>query len=487
MVLTRSNQRPAPKIGIAISSIEVFNPDAKDRSEQDLRTYVDELKAAGLIDRESIVAGRFFNSWDALKAADRFAEARVDLVVIANVAFPNGLVFPTLATHPGLSRTPIVIVADPEPESQEWATNAWCGVIMNNYVAKQIGRAIVPIPGPFTGEAFRSEFERVLRVAGTIGFLRRDYLCRFGEAPGGFHCASGDQLAFAKVFGTRVDTVDLTAVMNAFNTGKAQGYLGESTFTDEDVQATMDAVAQDRPVQVDDEMFRRGVRLYHSFRAIVRANGYTSAAIRCWPELNDPPIRLSGCLALGLLLGNRDVTAAACESDWPTAVAQTIGTLLSGRPAACLDWVNHTGSSEIVQLGHCGVGICGQMAPNDSCSTGCLCDAVTLSLVLRQAGIEMGPAITGQFEYGPKTGLCLAAGPEGKFRMLCVRGESSPDTAQRLNYVAADIRVPRYEKLNQLILEYGFPHHLAVAMGDICEDVRILCGYLGVDYISPDD
>ena len=57
---------------------------------------------------------------------------------------------------------------------------------------------------------------------------------------------------------------------------------------------------------------------------------------------------------MGLPLANGDVTAAACESDWPTTVLQTIGTLLSGRPAACLDCVNYTGGSEIIQLGYCG-------------------------------------------------------------------------------------------------------------------------------------
>ena len=79
-------------------------------------------------------------------------------------------------------------------------------------------------------------------------------------------------------------------------------------------------------------MIERGARLYHAYRAIIRANGYTSAAFRCWPENNEPYIGISACLAMGLLLANGDLTAAACESDWPTAVAQSIGTLLSGQP-----------------------------------------------------------------------------------------------------------------------------------------------------------
>ena len=296
--MTHSAQlRPAPKIGLVINSIGVFNAQAKDNSENALREHIGRLIAAGQIDPESIVTARIFSPHEALAVADQLADAGVDLVVIANIAFPNGQVFLTLATHPRLRQTPLAVIAEPEPAGSEWATNAWCGVIMNNHVARQIGRPIVTIPGPFAGEAFQEDFARLLRVAGTIRFLRRDFLCRFGDAPGGFHSATGDQLAFAKVFGTRVDTVDTTAVMEVYRSGKAQGYLGEATFTDDDVRRTIAQITAGREVQVDAAMIERGARLYHAYRAIVRANGYTSAAFRCWPEQNEPYIGISACLA----------------------------------------------------------------------------------------------------------------------------------------------------------------------------------------------
>jgi L-fucose isomerase-like protein len=479
-------QRPIPKIGVVVNSIEVFDPGAKDRTERALRQYFEELVESKQIDSESIISDRIFGPHEAMAVADRFAAARLDLVVIANIAFPNGQVFLTLATHPQLAKTPLIVIAEPEPaDSSEWATNAWCGVIMNNHVARQIGRAIVALPGPFAGVAFKTEFARLLRVAATIRFLRRDFLCRFGEAPGGFHSATGNQLAFAKVFGTRVDTLDLTAVMETFRTGKARGYAGEVAFSDEDIAQTVDQIVNGREIQVDREMVERGARLYHTYRAIIRANGYTSAAYRCWPEQNESYIGVSSCLAIGLLLANGDVTGAACESDWPTAVVQSIGTLLSGRPAACLDWVNYTGGSEIVQLGHCGVGICGSMAPG-KCG-GASCDTITVHPVIRLGGGTMGPVHIGQYDYGPKTGLCLTQEPDGTFKLLVFRGQSTPDTARGLAYVAADVAVPDYEKLNRLVLEGGFPHHLAVAMADISKEAQMLCKLLKIQFVSPHD
>ena len=227
---------------------------AKDRSEADLGEYVRVLKDSGRIDPGSIVTPRIFGPHEAMAAADQLAAAQVDLVVVANIAFPNGQVFLTLATHPALAQTPLAVIAEPEPQGPEWGTNSWCGVIMNNHVARQLGRPIVTIPGPFNGEAFQAKFARLLRVAATIHCLRRDLLCRFGDAPGGFHSATGDQIAFARVFGTRVDTVDLTAVMEAYRTCKARGYLGEAAFCDDDVHRTVSQVTDGRQVQADAAM-----------------------------------------------------------------------------------------------------------------------------------------------------------------------------------------------------------------------------------------
>ncbi len=483
--IRQPQSRQAPRLGLVINSTDVFSAESKDRTEATIRGYVDELVRAGKLDNGSIITQRIMDAHGALVAADTFAEAMVDLIVIANVGFPNGHVFLALATHPNLARTPMAVVAEPEPVSSEWATNAWCGVIMNNYVAKQIGRAISAMPGPIDSPRFRDDFERLLRAAWAIRGLRRDYMVRFGDAPGGFHSATGNQLAFAAKFGTRLDTVDLTAVMNAYSTGKAAGPLGESAFTDADVQETVAETRQGRPVQVDDEMLARGARLYHAFRAIIRANGYTSGAFRCWPESNEPYIGISSCLAMGLLLAHGELTAASCESDWPTAVAQSMATLLSGSPALCLDWVNYTGGSDTVQLGHCGMGLCGGMAKNPEQGCGAVCDAIAHHPVLRQVGRQMGPVHIGQLQYGTKTGLCLMQAPDGRFKMLAFTGESSEKTAKGLAYSATDIAVPKFRELNSLILEHGFPHHLAVAFGDVLKDVELVCRYLDVEFYTP--
>ncbi len=474
-----------PRVGMLLTATDVFNASAKERSERLIRERFELLRASDKIALDSLVVDRLSSPHAALAAADAFAEACVDLILIVNVGFPDGHVFLTVATHPHLARIPLAVVAEPEPESREWATNAWCGAIMNNHVARRIGRPIVTLPGPFDGQAFEDELDRLVRVAWAIKGLRRDFLCRFGDAPGGFHSATGDQLAFASILGTRVETVDLTAVMNAFHTRTVSGLLGTECFTDEDVAATARQVSEAAAVEVEPAMLDRAARLYHAYRAIIRANGYTSASFRCWPEQNEPYIGISPCVAMGLLLINRDITAAGCEGDWPTAVAQTMGTFLSGQPAVCLDWVNHTGASEIVQLGHCGMGLCGRMAKN-RVPEAPPASVITHHPVLRQASKVNGPVHIGQFEFGVKTGICLTPGTNGVLKLLAFRGESNQVTDQGMLYSAADMRVPSFRRLNRLILDHGFPHHLAMAFGDVVDDLQMLCTFLDIEYVTPD-
>ena len=92
----------------------------------------------------------------------------------------------------------------------------------------------------------------------------------------------------------------------------------------------------------------------------------------------------------------------------------------------------------------------------------------------------------GQFEYGVKTGIDLIQDKDGKFKMLAFTGESRPETAKGLLYCAADVEVRNYSKLNELILEHGFSHHLAVAFRDITKELALLCDYYNIEYLLAD-
>lgn len=492
-----------PKAGVVANSIGVFSLKGKEVAERQLKTLFEEFRKEGYISEDSFLyPQRIFSPEESRKVSDLFTKKRVEVIVVLNSAFPNGNTFLALATDPYLFKIPLIVTAPPEIKLPvpEWTTNAFCGVIMNNFVAKRINRYIYPLAGWPKEKGYQNELKRLLKVFYAVRELRKNVIGRFGDAPGGFHSASGDQLTYAERFGTQIETIDLTAVMETYRSRKAVGYLKEVKFSEKEVEETTKEMKQGRVVLVEDEMIRKAARLYHAFKAIIEANGLTSAAFRCWPEMLEPYIGIPVCLPMGWLLSKKVVTAASCEGDWPTAVTQTMGTLLSDKPAACVDFVNYIGGSPIVQLGHCGMGIAGLMAKNPPKLSGKISsqlkkkimtgkirinDAIAEKSSDRQGGLNIGPAHIGQFKYGKKTGIGLIQTKEGRFKMLVFTGESSPETAKGILYSAADIKVKNPQRLNDLILEHGFSHHLALTFDDISQELKVLCDYYEIEYISP--
>jgi len=467
-----------PKLGVIINSIKAFNEEGKRRVEKKFLKLYEDLKKECLISSDSIYhQERIFGPNEAYEIARKFGKEQVDVIIILNSAFPNGHVFTTIASDPYLLKIPIILTSDLEQNlgNREWTINAWCGCIMNNFVAKQIERYVYLLGGDIGSKEYKEKLKKLLKIYNTISLLRKEFIGRFGDAPGGFHSATGNQLAYLMKFGVKVDTVDLTSVMYTYKTGIAKGYIKESKFDEKDIKETIKKMKLMVKTDVDDKCLEDGARLYHSFKAIIEANGYTSAVFRCWPEIQSEIIPITACLSITWLLTEGIVSSTSCESDWPTSVAQSIGTYLSGKPAACLDFVNYTGANEIVQLGHCGVGIAGCMAEDAK---------IAYHTVCRQSGTKMGPTLIGQFEYGIKTGINLIQTKQGKFKMLVFTGENSKETSKNMLYSAADIRVKDYKKLNELIIEHGFSHHLAVAFGDISEELEELCKYYDIEYIS---
>lgn len=481
-MMAKANFKAAPKLGLVCTAIGAFCDEAKKTSELQMRRLFDQLVKEGSISKDSIFEGRIFGYHEAQRVAERFSAARVDVVFLLNSAFPNGHVFATLASDPCLRTLPFIVGADSEIDmgSHEWTTNAWCGAVMNNFVAKRIGRRIRPLPGCPKDKRYGQELRRLLKVFQTVSLMRKDYLGRFGDAPGGFHSASGDQFAYLDKFGTKVDTVDLSAVLRTFEGGAFEGELGKEAFSEKDVKRVERDIRRWCAVKLNDGDLRKCARMYLAFRSIIRANGYTSAAIRCWPELMGGSARMAPCVIPSLLNAYHDVRAVGCESDWPMAVAQSIGALLSGAPSPCLDFVNVTSASEIVQLAHCGVGVFGRMARMGRSANSLACHSPC-----RQAGNMLPGAFVGQFEHGPKTGLSLLHEGGGRFKMLAFSGESSPETAKGVLCSAADVKVERHERLHELIFEHGFSHHLAMAFGDIRWELKELAGYYGIEFITP--
>ena len=468
-----------PRIGVIACGIGAFSEEGKQAAESRWRALFESLRADGAVAADSVFHPRRVGTpWEALAAMDAMARAKVEGLVVLNSAFASGNAFLAIAADPYLARVPLILTAPPEYEQPDrsWSTNAYSGTIMNNYVAKRLGRHLFLLGGWADDAAYAAEFRRLLRVVYAVKEARREVVGRFGDAPGGFHSATGDQLAYARLLGTRVETVDLSAVMETYRTGRARGPLGEAGFADQDVETTFRQMTDGIEMDIGADYVRRAARLYHAAKALIEVNGFTSVTFRCWPEMMQPHIGVSPCFTIGWLQARGVVQAVGCEGDWPAAVMLSLGALLSGKPAACVDLVNQVGAGPIVQLGHCGIGIRGLMAR----------ERIADKIQDRAPDATHGPTLIGQFAHGPKTGFSLMQAPDGGFKLLAFTGANSAETDRHTYYCAADLNVPNAAALNELVIREGFPHHVGMAFGDITAELRLLCDFHGIRFLTPD-
>jgi L-fucose isomerase-like protein len=279
-----------PKIGVVASSIGVFSDDGKEVAESKLRAFIETLQREKKIHEDSIFCDkRIFAPHEADEIADLFVSERVDAVVILNSAFPNGNTFLRMAANPYLWRIPLIVTAPPEIDlnTSEWTTNAYCGLIMNNYAAKRIGRHLFCLGGWPDAPDYQEQFCRLMRVVYTIKQLRSETIGKIGDSPSGFHSASGDPLSYAKLMGVRVETIDMLAVLEAFKTGKTEGLEGTFEFSDSDIDARQKFMLRGKELLAGQEFVRDTAKLYCALKILIEANGFTSISLRCWPELLD--------------------------------------------------------------------------------------------------------------------------------------------------------------------------------------------------------
>lgn len=500
----------APKIAIVGTSVPKFHPKAKEEIRDATKKMFDQFGAEGLISDDSIYIPNCFGQYEVTKIGKKLKAADIDLCLIINTAFPNGGTATILGSY--LQGIPIILSSTPEPNSakqSDWENNSVCGVLMNNNALNFMGVYHKVLIGFPDSDTYNNSLKLMLKVAYTIREMRNDRLAAFGDRAMGFH-ASGinNELVDLKVLGTYVETISLLTVQNVYDSMRCEGSAKTVTFTEDDVQATIQRLRNDRIVLSPDEQLYRSARYYHSFRAIIEANGLTSAAFRCWPEIQGSGVNI--CAAIGLLLSDDIISGGGCERDIGVTMSQSILNHLSGQPAVCLDFIDQFGrfTKNLVQMGHCGCGIPGYMeeTPQDildkietndgkvpdeimeGINTGKIAVRNTLmgSSVNSPSGVDVGPCLVGPLKFGEYTCMRILPSLDGKsYNMLIFKGKSSEETARNTKVVSLDLVVEGdTEALFEKVLQYGFPHHLAAVRGDHVEALKELCRFWGMEIIT---
>jgi L-fucose isomerase-like protein len=208
-------------------------------------------------------------------------------------------------------------------------------------------------------------------------------------------------------------------------------------------------------------------RLRKAYQDFIVQNGVKSVASRCWPDFFTE-YGVPVCAVLSLL--NDNGIAASCETDTGGAISMYIASELTGNAAYFGDPVAIDEACNAIVFWHCGAGATSLARPEKGAGLGV------------HPNRKIGPTMEFGLKNGRVTVLRLGKSRDG-LRMMAMRGEAL-DEPQKFYGTSVTVRplsgLP-VEKVAEWVHD-GWEPHFVVAYGEITEELRLLCGFLQIEF-----
>lgn len=244
---------------------------------------------------------------------------------------------------------PILLQAYPDDLDKMSPTerrDAFCGKLSIADVFRQHDvkfTALKPHVVPPDSAAFKANVDHFDRVCRVVKGMRNMVVGAIGARTTPFKTVRIDEIALQH-HGITVETMDMATVISRVQALDAK----QSALADKRA-FLKDYAAWDG---VPDKAFENLARLAVVLDEIVDEFQLNAIGIRCWLELQEQ-LGISPCVAVGSL--NNKGIGTACEVDIGSAVTMHALHLVSGEPAACLDWNNnYADADDKCILFHCG-------------------------------------------------------------------------------------------------------------------------------------
>jgi hypothetical protein len=433
--------------------------------------YLAELASASgaeLVDAGAAVR----DAAEAVAAADRLAELRLDLLVIQHATFATGdLLAPLLAAAPravvwAVPESAGSRVGGPDGASGPLPLNSLCGLNMTlSFAEGPRGGARGPV-GWCYGEpgdpALRSRLRSLLAAErGVVALAATRVLAIGGTAPG-FYGLEQPPLPL----GATVIARPLTDLFDRV--------AGVDSAT---AEAHAEAWRAEEPLAAPWTHLVQAARIDLALASMARDSGANALAVRCWPELPDACGAMA-CAAMGRAADRR--LPAACEGDvWGAASMRVLQAVADG-PTALLDLSDLDRRRDALLLWHCGNAPRAlAAAPGTRLTTHFNRDGTG---VVRDQTLAPGPATAFRLVPGPD---CRVDAAVVGGRVLEAQGTSFDGVRGWWGELVWGREPISAERAIASVLDHRLPHHLALAAGDVREALLEFCARIGGAPLPP--
>lgn len=377
---------------------------------------------------------------DAGKAEALFKAQQIDVLLVQNGTFSSGQVFLSLVQNfPG----PVALWALPEPpfDGGPLKFNSLCGVNLNASLLSGLGRKYKYFYAGPSDPAFAAELLTWLKTYALVLRLKESRIGLFGSRTPGFYTFGLNELSLRKAIGPEVFHVDLSEL---FAEAEKIPEADAKEFLHEIGLVTKSSMELPASKQV------KYAKTYLAFRHIIRRYGFTTVAVKCWPEFI-ADYGMAVCATMAKLVD--DGIMAGCEGDLLGAITSLVQLELAGQVPFIADLVSVDFAANTGMMWHCGC------APFKLAHPGC---PVRIGEDFGIGGLNV------EFALQPgRVTLARLSFNQDKYRLLVTTGEAVDTTAVPRGTAGIVKFDAEARKLLDTLIYGGFEHHLGLVYADI--------------------
>lgn len=387
----------------------------------------------------------------------QFKEAEVDVIVMVYGAFTGDDISTYLSE---MLQVPIVLWAPyevPFQKDDRLYSNALCAMTMNSAALRRVGVKCHTVYGSFSDERAAGKVKSLLMAYHTVKCLKHTQLGLLGYRPTAFYNCAFDESLIRRVFGVKIEETDLKVVFDKMDALPKQDYEADMAKMEQEFDTS----------KVPEGHLENHSKLYLALKEVMEEQGYDFGTLKCWPEMGN--LHTTPCAVLGRLAD--EGINIGCEGDVDAELTQMAEYYLTGQPSFITDMINIDESENVMTFWHCG-----NAAPS-------LCNTRYPVSMCNHPLAGQGTAFYGALKPGKVT-VARFCNLGGEYKLYLLKGEAV-DMDRYTKGIMANIRVekPVREVIEQ-IMEEGVPHHYSVVWADVADELREICGLLGIPVIE---
>lgn len=389
-------------------------------------------------------------------AARQLQEACVDVIVMVYGAFTGDDVAAYLAET---VRVPMILWAPyevPFEKNDRLYANALCAMTMNAAALYRLGAVCHTVYGSLEDERAAGKVQKLLLAYHTVKAMRHTSLGLLGYRPTAFYNCAFDEGLIRRTFGVKIEETDLKVVFDRM-----------AEIPEEACRQEMERVCRTFDVELPEGHLENHARLYLALKEVMEQQGYDFGVIKCWPEMGN--LHTTPCAVLGRLAD--EGIAIGCEGDVDAELAQIAQNYLTGLPTFITDMIHIDEEKNTMTFWHCGNAAPSLANPQ-------------YELWMRNHPLAgQGSAFWGSLKPGTVT-IARFCNLGGKYKLFLMKGEAV-DQERYTRGIMANVKVERpVRQVTERIIEEGIPHHYSLVWADVAEELRQLCGLLGLEVIE---